>query len=81
MENSANFSIIEVTQRSVVLRDLGPWDIFPTITNDAPNVVRRVRHVLRGRRLFYWDSMGELTELCLTDNCKFREFRHAEQVL
>lgn len=63
MSRSANFSIIEDTPQRIVLKDIGPWDRHLTITNDAEEVVRRVANRLKGRRLFYYDSEGEMDEL------------------
>jgi len=80
MGKAAHFHIVEATPYSLCLRDIGPWDRHLTITNDAENVVLRVAHMLRGRRLFYYDSVGELTELCLTENCRFAGFKPAAMV-
>jgi len=51
----------------VLLRDLGPWDRHPTITNDAQWVMQTVAYMLVAprKRLLYYDSAGELTELLL----------------
>ena len=62
---TANFAIVEDSQDRVVLKDLGPWDKHPTITNDAEGVVERLAPMLKGRRLFYYDSEGELDELAV----------------
>ena len=54
----------------LVLRDLGPWDQRPTITNDAEQVVRTLVALGRltdGRKLYYYDSEGELTEILVKD--------------
>lgn len=59
----SNYEIVFEDEEKMVLRDIGPWDHFLTITNDAENVVLELRGVLRGRRLFYYDSEGELTEI------------------
>lgn len=50
-----------------VIRDVGPWDSFPTVTNDAEWVVEQLAPELEGRRLFYYDSDGELDELVIVD--------------
>lgn len=60
---SANWAVVEDTPQRLVLKDLGPWDKFPTITNDAEEVVRRLAPRLKGRRLFYYDSEGQCDEL------------------
>lgn len=59
----SNYEIVLQDMERMVLRDIGPWDHFLTITNDAENVVAELRGTLRGRRLFYYDSEGELTEI------------------
>ena len=72
----ANFAIIVDSAKFVVLNDLGPWDRFKTITNAAESVVRTM-HVngLGPRRLFYYDSDSDLTELVHDGNGKFVDFR------
>jgi len=63
MGRPANYSVVEDTPEKLVLRDLGPWDRHFTITNDAENVVNELRGRLHGRKLFYYDSENELTEI------------------
>jgi hypothetical protein len=65
----------ECTPDVLVIRDVGPWDEFPTVTNDAEYVVRACTGTgalfpkggpgrgARLRRLWYYDSDGELGEL------------------
>ena len=57
----------------IVLRDVGPWDRHPTVTNDAENVVAEMAAVLDGRRLFYRDSEGAVDEILVRDG-KFAGF-------
>jgi hypothetical protein len=62
---------------ALVIVDLGPWDKFPTVTNDAENVVAEL--VARGRlpadrRLFCFDSENNLDEL-LIKNGNFAGFK------
>lgn len=64
---SANWKIVEDAKDRVVLQDVGPWDRFPTITNDADEVVRQIAPGLHGRRLFYFDSEGQMDELIVKD--------------
>lgn len=62
---------------SLVIRDVGPWDHHPTVTNDAEYVVSELveRGMLPGgRRLFYYDSDGNLDEIVVRDG-KFAGFR------
>lgn len=63
MSNDANYAVVEDTPKRFVIKDLGPWDAYPTITNDAEGVVKRVYPMLEGRRLFYYDSEGNLGEI------------------
>lgn len=60
----------ETTPEILVIRDLGPWDAAPTITNSIEAVIEWLKtHGLLppGRRLFYYDSHGELTEAVIKD--------------
>lgn len=58
----ARYHILSATPERIVLQDLGPWDMHPTITNAAEEVLAALQPD-RGQRVFYWDSLGELTEL------------------
>lgn len=75
----AQFKILEATDTSVLIRDIGPWDQCFTVTNDAEGVVDRLRPILGRRRLFYFDSEGDLGELKV-ENGKFAGFVRAESV-
>lgn len=73
----ARFEIVESSSQKLVIRDLGPWDQHPTVTNDAEGVVERLVAVfgrLGGRQLFYFDSLGDLDEIVIRDG-KFAGFR------
>lgn len=61
--NEAAFEVVEEDAGKVVLRDIGPWSKHPTITNDAEQVVEKMHARVGDRRLLYYDSDGELTEL------------------
>ncbi len=77
----ANYKVVGRTIASVVIRDLGPWDKHPTITNDAEHVVARLfaaTELRPGQRLFYWDSEGILTEIILSGN-KFKGFASCQK--
>lgn len=73
MNRKANYIIAEDNHRHLgplVIKDVGPWDQHPTVTNDAENVVRALAsqgHLPEGRRLFYYDSDGRLDELLVKD--------------
>jgi len=50
----------------LIIRDIGPWDRHPTVTNGAEAVVRDLAssgYLPEGRRLLYYDSEGQLYEL------------------
>lgn len=63
----ARFDIIKETEEYVLIQDLGPWNIYFTVTNDAEQVVKRLASHLAGRRLLYIDSDGETDELVVRD--------------
>ena len=63
----ANYRVREQNDDYVVLEDLGPWDTYQTITNAAEWVVRQVDNLLRGRRLYYIDSDGNIDQLLVHD--------------
>lgn len=51
---------------TLVIRDLGPWDRYPTVTNDVEKVVRELvdfGYLEPTARLFYWDSDGRLDQI------------------
>lgn len=68
MNRHANFEIVfaESNDEWLTIRDLGPHDQFPTVTNAAEDVVRglyQLGELAAPRRLRYYDSDGELAEL------------------
>lgn len=71
-----------VPGQPLVVRDLGPWDRFPTITNAAEELVEelhRLGHLSPERHLLYYDSEGQLDELVLDwnpagDRVRFKGF-------
>jgi len=62
-----NFMVEKITPEVVLLRDLGPWDKYRTITNDADNVVnflhRKQMLSTSDTQIIYIDSGGEYNEL------------------
>ncbi len=66
MKNS-NYQVVSQDEKQVTLQDVGPWDRHRTVTNDADRVVEELVPTLHGRRLFYYDSEGDLTELVIKD--------------
>jgi hypothetical protein len=71
----ANYRIVRESDEEVVIEDLGPWNGHPTVTNDAEWVVEQLAGYLRGRRLRYFDSFGDLDTLVVRDG-KFAGFIH-----
>jgi hypothetical protein len=63
----ARYEIVEDTAEVLCIRDLGPWDRHPTITNDAENVVADLASKLGARRLEYVDSLGSRDRLLVVD--------------
>lgn len=71
-DQQANYLVLEKTDERIVLQDIGPWDKYMTITNAAENVVASLGDI-GNRRVFYYDSDGEMTEL-LIKNGRFAGF-------
>lgn len=74
--NRANFIIESETEDYLLIRDIGPWDRHPTVTNAAEEVVQELAPRLRGRRLEYIDSEGQRDQLLVHDG-KFAGFAPA----
>ena len=62
-----NYSIVEnEAGKPLIIRDEGPWDLYPTITNNAEEVILDLWNqgiIWNDRRVLYYDSEGELDEL------------------
>lgn len=72
--SEAQYRIIDDNHHCLLIKDTGsPWNKFPTITNDAENVVAKLASSLNGRRLYYIDSEGRIDELIVEDG-KFAGF-------
>jgi len=63
----ANYRVVIEDAKRLVIQDVGPWDVYPTVTNDAEWVVESLAGKLAGRRLFYIDSENEMDELVVKD--------------
>jgi len=69
----SNYVVIEddlLHEKPLVIRDIGPWDEYLSVTNDAENVVKELRAIGMlpdGRRLFYIDTEGESAEIVIKD--------------
>ena len=75
IDRKANYLIEVLTAERIVLRDVGPWDKYMTITNAADTVIEEVEQQIGigNRRVFYTDSEGEWTEL-LVEGGRFAGF-------
>jgi len=69
----ANYVVVQDSIDRLVIRDLGPWDKYLTVTNAVEDVVRELAGQLKGRRLFYYDTEGQMDELVVKDG-QFAEF-------
>ena len=78
MSRRARYEIAEdIPGQPLVIRDLGPWDKHPSVTNDVEAVIEDLvsnGQLEAGRRLFYYDSAGEKDEI-LVDGGSFVGFR------
>lgn len=75
MARRANYSVVEDTPERLVVQDLGPWDVYQTVTNAAEEVVIELAPRLKGRRLFYIDSEGQRDELLVSAAGMFAGFK------
>lgn len=65
------------TKEELVIEDIGPWDRYQTVTNDAEGVVDALTcmgHLRPGRRLMYYDSGGDLDEILHDGHGRFLGF-------
>lgn len=71
----ANYRVDVEDEMTVTIRDIGPWDEHMTVTNDVERVVRDLHELdLQCRRLYYYDSEGELDEILHDGNGRFLGF-------
>lgn len=71
----ARWTVEQDTDTRLVIRDIGHNQGCPTVTNDADAVVAALhRDGLGTRRLFYYDSMGQLDELVHDGEGRFLRF-------
>jgi hypothetical protein len=76
MSRTAQFEIVSETDEVVTIRDIGPWHLHPTVTNDAKTVVADLHATrnLGARKLLYYDSENILDELEHDGNGRFTGF-------
>lgn len=65
--DQVNFRTWWETADYILIRDLGPWDQFLSITNGAEWVVQQLAPRLGNRKLYYIDSDGETSQLLVHD--------------
>lgn len=76
MSRSANFITIKNTDEELVIKDIGPWDTYFSVTNDIGNVVDYLVEtgtLSSKQKLFYYDSDNQLSEV-IVENNKFVRF-------
>jgi hypothetical protein len=69
----SNYEVVAQDAKHVLIRDVGPWDQYLTVTNAAEEVVAELEPILKGRRLEYIDSAGRCAVLRIV-NGKFAGF-------
>ncbi len=71
--NKVNYIIIEDNDEYVCIQDIGPWNIYLTVTNGAEIVVEELASRVGSRKLEYIDSDGQRDQLLIKDG-KFLDF-------
>lgn len=69
-----NYEIKLCSDSFVLIKDIGPWDRYMTVTNAAEDIVEELNCFLNGRRLFYVDSSNYIDEILIEHN-KFAGFK------
>lgn len=62
----AEWELVSSNEQQIVIRDVGHRRA-KSVTNDVENVVADLLPALRGRRLFYIDSMDRIDEILVKD--------------
>jgi hypothetical protein len=70
--------IVDDTDELLCIKDIGPWNIYMTVTNVAEQVVEELTERLGERRLECIDSNGQRDELIVEDG-KFAGFKPLPQ--
>ena len=73
----AQWKILRSTDTAITIEDTG-HTTGRSVTNDAEYVVEQLAPILFGRRLLYFDSMGELDEILIQNN-QFAGFHHPRE--
>ncbi|MCP4470475.1 MAG: hypothetical protein GY815_07280 [Gammaproteobacteria bacterium] len=72
-EIAANYCTEWETDKYILIRDIGPHDVYKTVTNAAEWVVKNIVKRLGNRKLYYIDS-NERTDQLLIHDGKFAGF-------
>jgi hypothetical protein len=67
---------------ALVIRDIGPWETFQSVTNAAEEVVEelvKAGKLPNGRRLLYYDSDNQLDEIVM-ENGQFKGFAFPKDI-
>ena len=72
----ADFIILSRESDLLLIKDIGPWDSRPTVTNDAEAVIEALANLIGNRRVEYIDSEGNRDQLLVKDG-KFAGFAPA----
>lgn len=78
----ASYLILSDTPDKMILSDVGPWDLHPTITNAAEDVIKELHQAgkLSGaKELLYYDSEGVLSRLRHDGQGNFLGFASSEE--
>lgn len=71
----ANYKIIDDNPKYLLIEDVGPWDAYRSVTNDADSVVWELRGGLNQRPLYYVDTLGSISRLDYDKDYKFLDFK------
>ncbi len=75
VNNRANYLIEVDAPEYMILRDMGPWTEYKTITNAVELVVEELHALgrLTDQGLYYYDSSGDLDQI-VHHNGEFKRF-------
>lgn len=62
---TVNYSVVDDQPGFLVIRDIGPWEMHLSVTNGAEIVVAELLSRLNGRKLYYYDTEGNLDQLVI----------------
>ena len=68
----SSYQITRQTDQYIFIEDM---NAPKSVTNDAEQVLYDLKDMLKGRRLFYRDSMGRVDEILYVTHCIFAGFK------